>query len=157
MTLGGWLGDRYGAKRIVILWQIVGVAMCLAMYFGVGSWNLAPVFMAFVYAWVALDMLLTVAGLPISMRLCDAKVAATQFTIYMAVANFGISFGAFVLSQADALGGLTNVILVTAAGLALGLLLMLTVKYPRHPEYYAQQTEAALVFDTSDSMPKTSS
>ncbi|MDJ0978866.1 MAG: MFS transporter [Erythrobacter sp.] len=154
MTLGGWLGDRFGSKRIVIIWQVIGIAMCAAMFSGVSSWSAAPIFIAFVYLWVSLDMLLTVASLPISMRLCDAKVAATQFTIYMAVSNFGISFGAFMLSQADAMGGLPSIFVVTGAGLLVGLTLMLTVRYPRRPEYYANQTEAALVFDTADPLPE---
>lgn len=153
MTLGGWLGDRFGAKRIGIMWTLAGLAMCAAMYLGEAVWGRSEVFMAFVFAWVSIDMLLTVAVLPICMRLCDAKVAATQFTIYMAVANFGISFGAFMLTQVDALGGLGSIFLVTGTGLLVGLTLMLTVKYPRRPEYYARQAEAAMVFDTSDPIP----
>jgi MFS transporter, PAT family, beta-lactamase induction signal transducer AmpG len=35
-----------------------------------------------------LDVLITVVALPISMRLCDPRVAATQFTLYMATSNF---------------------------------------------------------------------
>ncbi|MEO1489038.1 MAG: MFS transporter, partial [Pseudomonadota bacterium] len=149
MTLGGWLGDRYGAKRIVILWQTVGILMCGLMYMSVTSWGSTPVFMGFVFAWVSLDMLLTVASLPICMRLCDPKVAATQFTIYMAVANFGISFGAFMLSQADGLGGLLSMFIVVGSGLAVGLLLMLTVRYPRRPEYYSRSTDAAMAYENA--------
>jgi hypothetical protein len=34
---------------------------------------------------------------------------ATRFTIYMAIANFGISFGAFILGLTDAMGGLPSI------------------------------------------------
>ena len=150
MTLGGWLGDRFGAKRIGIMWLVAGVALCVFMGVSVPLWKDSAVFMTFVMAWVSIDMLVTVALLPISMRLCDAKVAATQFTIYMAISNFGISFGAFLLSKEAGLGGLPGMFFVTGTGLAVGLALLLTVKFPRRPEYYAKQAEAALVFDTSD-------
>lgn len=146
LSLGGWLGDRFGAKKTVIGWMLAQIAMCVAMYFSVPYWSDRTVFMGFVYAWISLDILLTVALLPISMRLCDATVAATQFTIYMAVSNFGISFGAFMLSRIDGLGGLPSIFLVVAAGVLLGLLLMLSVKYPRRPEYYAA-LEARLPHD----------
>ena len=85
---------------------------------------------------MALNNLRTVALLPISMRLCDEKVAATQFTIYMAISNFGISFGAFMLGQADRLGGLASIFVVVGIGQIIGLLLLILVQFPRRPEYY---------------------
>lgn len=147
MTLGGWLGDRYGAKRIAIMWCALQLTMIAAMYLGQEFWGNPVVFMAFVYSWIAMDMLLTVAALPISMRLCDPKVAATQFTIYMAVSNFGISFGAFMLGKTDAMGGLSSIFLVVGAGIVVALSPLLLVKYPRRPEYYARQAQAAMMFE----------
>lgn len=137
LTLGGWLGDRFGAKRTSIGWFAVQLAMVAFMYTNVDHWSDERLFFAFVYAWISLDFLLTVACLPISMRLCDARVAATQFTIYMAISNFGISFGAFMLSRIDQLGGLPSIFLVVGAGILAAMTLLLTVRYPRRPEYYA--------------------
>ena len=139
MTLGGWLGDKFGAKKIAIAWMLVTLGMCITMYLSVPYWSDGRLFVAFVYSWIALDILLTVACLPISMRLCDPKVAATQFTIYMAVSNFGTSFGAFMLGKTDAMGGLQTIFLLVAGSVMVGLLLMLTVKYPRRPEFYKMQ------------------
>jgi PAT family beta-lactamase induction signal transducer AmpG len=149
MTLGGWLGDRFGAKRISIIWLLFQLTMLSIMYFGMSYWSNPALFIAFVFVWISLDFLLIVSALPISMRLCDPKVAATQFTIYMAIANFGISFGAFMLGKTDAMGGLSSIFLVAGAGAALSLALLLIVKYPRRPEYYAKQAEMALVFDSA--------
>jgi PAT family beta-lactamase induction signal transducer AmpG len=73
------------------------------------------------------------------MRLCDPTVAATQFTIYMAVSNFGISFGAFILSRIDSMGGLPSIFPVVGAGMAVQLILLVVVRYPRRPEFYAAQ------------------
>ncbi|MFO6448633.1 MFS transporter [Erythrobacter sp. NE805] len=153
MTLGGWLGDRYGAKRIVILWLAGELVLAAAMFAGQHLWGVSGVFVGFITAWIALDLLLTVAYLPIAMRLCAPSVAATQFTIYMALSNLGISAGAAVLGQADALGGLAMVFPVIGAGSVLALALMLTVKFPRRPEYYARQAAAAKVFDSSAPVP----
>ncbi|MEE4317076.1 MAG: MFS transporter [Erythrobacter sp.] len=153
MTLGGWLGDRFGAKRIAILWCVVQLAMLTTMYFGQPLWGNPLFFMAFVYLWISVDYLLTVAALPISMRLCQPSVAATQFTIYMAVGNFGISFGAFMLGKTDAMGGLASIFLVVGAGATMALTLLVFVKFPRRPEYYARQASAAMVFDSAAPLP----
>ena len=60
----------------------------------------------------------------------------------MAVSNFGISFGAIMLGQTDAMGGLPAIFLVVGGGLLLALGLMMFVKYPRRPEFYAAQSRA---------------
>ena len=57
----------------------------------------------------------------------------------MAVSNFGISFGAFMLGKTDALGGLPSIFIIVGAGLSVALLLLLTAKFPRRPEYYEIQ------------------
>jgi PAT family beta-lactamase induction signal transducer AmpG len=147
MTLGGWLGDNFGAKRIGILWIVAIIVLSAAMYVLVDSWGSPVLFLAFLYGWMALNVLRTVALLPIPMRLCDPKVAATQFTIYMAVSNFGISFGAYMLSLSDKMGGLPSIFLVIGGGHLLALVLMLVVRFPRRPEYYSRQAKAAMMLD----------
>ena len=138
LSLGGWLGDRFGAKKTAIGWFAVQLALCTSMYLFIPYWSSTTIFLLFVYGWISLDILLTVACLPISMRLCDPTVAATQFAIYMAISNFGISFGAFILSRIDGMGGLPSIFLLVGGGLLIGLTLMMFAKYPRRPEYYAQ-------------------
>jgi PAT family beta-lactamase induction signal transducer AmpG len=138
LTLGGWLGDKFGAKRTAIFWLLAQISMCAIMFNAVPYWSDPALFRVFVYVWISLDLLLTVACLPISMRLCDPKVAATQFTIYMAISNFGISFGAFALSQVDSLGGLPSIFIVVGSGMAVALVLLSTVKYPRSTKMAAK-------------------
>ncbi len=148
LSVGGWLGDRYGAKRTGISWLSAQIAMAAVMYMSVPYWGDERVFISFVIVWIALDNILTVSLLPISMRLCEPRVAATQFTIYMAISNFGISFGAFMLSRIDGMGGLPSIFLVVGSGMLLALILLLTVRYPRRPEYYSK-LEAQLPHDDS--------
>ena len=153
MTLGGWLGDRFGAKPISIMWCAVQLVMLTVMYAAQGWWSNPALFIGFVFARISLDLLLTVAALPISMRLCAPGIAATQFTIYTAMANFGVSFGAFMLGKTDGMGGLAAIFLVVGGGVAAALALALTVKYPRRPEFYARAAAAAMVFDSSAPVP----
>lgn len=131
LTLGGWAGDRFGAKKATIGFLLLYMSVSATMFFAQSMWSDPALFHAFVYAWCALDVLITVAALPISMRLCHPSVAATQFTLYMACSNFGISIGAWVFGFSEKLGGLSMMFLAVFAMHGLGLVLMLTVKFPR--------------------------
>lgn len=133
LTLGGWLGDRFGAKRTTIAFFTLYITFSGTMLALQPLWSETGTFVFFVYGWYALDILITVAALPISMRLCDKRVAATQFTLYMACSNFGISIGAWVFGMSDALGGLPTMFKVVIALHVVGLLVMVLVKFPRRP------------------------
>ena len=131
LTLGGWLGDTFGAKRSSIAMFAALMAMSATMWFSVANWGDPRYFTAFVYAWCGLDVLTTVVSLPISMRLCDPRVAATQFTLYMATSNFGISVGAWVLGFSGESSSLPTMFLVVFALHLVGVMLMVLVKFPR--------------------------
>ncbi len=131
LTLGGWLGDRFGAIKSTIGAFAALMAVSAAMWFSVAHWNDPTYFTAFVYAWCGLDTLITVVALPISMRLCDPRVAATQFTLYMATSNFGISIAAWVLGFSRESSGLPMMFVLVFALHLVGLMLVVLVKFPR--------------------------
>ncbi len=131
LTLGGWAGDRFGAKKATIALFLLYMCVSATMILAQSMWSDPALFFTFVYAWCALDVLITVAALPISMRLCHPSVAATQFTLYMACSNFGISIGAWVFGMSDSLGGLPTMFMFVLGLHGIGLLLMLVVKFPR--------------------------
>ncbi len=131
LTLGGWLGDTFGAKKSTIAMFAALMVVSAAMWFNVANWGDPTYFTAFVYAWYGLDVLITVVALPISMRLCDPRVAATQFTLYMATNNFGISVAAWVLRFSGQMGGLPVMFVVVFALHLVGLMLVVLVKFPR--------------------------
>ena len=131
LTVGGWLGDAFGAKRATIAMFAALMVVSAAMWFGAANWGDPAYFAAFVYAWYGLDVLITVVALPISMRLCDPRVAATQFTLYMATSNFGISIAALVLGSSSRLGGLPMMFVVVFALHLVGLMLVVLVRFHR--------------------------
>ncbi len=138
LTLGGWLGDTFGAKRSTIAMFAALMAMSAAMWFSVANWGDPNSFTAFVYVWCGLDVLVTVVSLPISMRLCDPRVAATQFTLYMALSNFGISIAAWVLGFSEQLNGLPMMFVVVFTLHLTALMLMVLVKFPRRTPVEAE-------------------
>ena len=136
------------------MWLAVQFWMVAGMYLAEPWWSDPRLFIGFVFCWYSLDLLLTVAALPISMRLCDPKVAATQFLDLHGGEQFrAFPFGAFMLGKTDAMGGAFLDLSCGRGGIAVALVLLLTVRYPRRPEFYARQAEAALVFDTAAPLP----
>jgi len=138
LTLGGWLGDRFGAKKSTIAMFLALLAISTAMWASVPLWSDPNHFTIFVYVWVSLDILMMVVSLPISMRLCDPRVAATQFTLYMATFNFGITIGAGVVGFSSILGGLPMMFVLVFAGHLVGLVLMTVVEFPRRSSIEAE-------------------
>ena len=131
LTLGSWLGERLGAKWSVILMLCCWLVFHASMILGRGLWS-DPMFVrAMIIGWFSLDTLLTVACIPITMRLCRPEVAATQFTIYMALNNVGISVGAVLLGFSERLGGLASLFPVLIVTNGVALLILLTVRFPR--------------------------
>ncbi len=131
LTVGGWLGERFGAKSATI-----GL-LCAWMLFNGGMIAAAPLWSEsafapwFITSWFVLDTVLTVVAIPISMRLCDARVSATQFTIYMALNNFGISLGTVLLGFSGQLGGLIGLFPVLIVANLVAVAIMLKVRFPR--------------------------
>jgi len=132
LSFGGWIGDRFGAKKATIGIFIALLGFSAFMRLTVPMWGNPANFIFFIYTWNILDILITVTALPISMRLCDPRVAATQFALYMACANFGSSIGAWVFGASDSFGGLPALFVIIFVLHTVGLLLMLTVKFPGH-------------------------
>jgi len=140
LTIGGFFGDRMGAKWSTAAMLLIFAVIDLTMFFGTELWGDEQFYIGFVIGWLVCDTLITVVALPISMRLCDPKVAATQFTIYMATANFGISMGAWALGFTDAIGGLANFFLVVLAFHAVSFAIVVLVKFPRSKARQAKAT-----------------
>lgn len=147
LTLGGWAGDRFGAKwstiTLLVTWLIFNAGMALSS----GYWVNTNYVTAFIISWFAIDTLISVVVVPIAMRLSAPKVAATQFAIYMAVNNMGISLGAVIIGLSDKLGGLIPVFWLMLAFNGLALLIMLMVKFPRRQVVIDGQTTAAPLRD----------
>jgi len=130
MTIGGIVGDRLGAKRASVLFFGCWLALNATMFLSQPLWSDDRFLTGFMLVWRPLDTLIAVALLPVSMRLCNATVAATQFTLYMALTNFGISLGAMTLGQAERLGGIAPLFAMVGVLEVIAIVILLTVRFP---------------------------
>lgn len=131
LTLGSWMGDRLGVKWSSLILLAAWMTFSGAMFLLASQWS-EPAFSPwFITIWVILDTLFSIVTVPVSMRLSQPRVAATQFAIYMAVTNFGISVGTLLLGLSGSLGGLVNLFPILIGFNILGAVILLTVKFPR--------------------------
>lgn len=97
MLIGGFLIARFGKKRMMNVFFISSIVLSATLAFGKIYWNS----FAFIYAYMILhNVLYTFACIgifAIAMQCCWKKVSASQFTLYMTIANLGqIAFAAMI-------------------------------------------------------------
>ena len=98
LLLGGWIVEKLGVERAILGASIFGVALMLVMGSTQSMWGNGWYSAGFVVLNDAAFLFYSIAMIPLCMRLCSPAVAATQFTIFMAIGNFGRPIGATVAS-----------------------------------------------------------
>ena len=111
--------------------------MCLlvslfAISFGLSRdyWSNATLLIAYFWQIEFLAVMLTVAFIPIAMRLCDPRVAATQFTLYMAASNVGRPIGNSVAGATDEMGAPYLMYFIVAGVFAAVSLILWFARFP---------------------------
>lgn len=100
LIAGGLLSDRWGALRLqrsVLIFVVLALAGLSAAH---NYWGQPIVVTGGIVLTNLIDPLMSVAALPLLMNLCDARVAGSQFTAYMALINFGDVLGAKITGWA---------------------------------------------------------
>jgi PAT family beta-lactamase induction signal transducer AmpG len=102
----GYIAERLTPRRSMMIGGL-GMAL-LAMTFIAASayWGSRTVMIAYVLVHLSMYLLVQISLCSIAMGRCNPAVSATQFTLYMATSNMGISAAAAFLGVLDALGGL---------------------------------------------------
>jgi PAT family beta-lactamase induction signal transducer AmpG len=94
MGIGSVMNVRLGPKRASMI-SILGYALIGCVYMlSPGIATIGYVFVVITLFWNMADTLTSVCTNPLRMRLCDKRVAATQFTIYNSLSNLLVPAGA---------------------------------------------------------------
>lgn len=92
--LCGVIADRLGPRRTLVLALLGMGSLQVAMAATSEHWAIQGVFEGYTAVYILLFVLMSVALYAEAMRVSTPAVAATQFSIFMAVLNLGTSFGA---------------------------------------------------------------
>ena len=142
LTVGGWAIDAVGAQRSAIILMTAAVAVFVGMGRAQDYWSDNAVLLSYFFSIDILGTFINIALIPIAMRMCSPAVAATQFTIYMAVANFGRPLGASLAAATAGAGNPAMMYWTIGAGWALLVGLLLAVRFPNENRAFHETAEA---------------
>ncbi|HNR56513.1 MAG TPA: MFS transporter [Flavobacteriales bacterium] len=100
MAVGGWLVDRLGHVRLMNVYLGLLLLLSLGVALSHAQWMSKGFGTALIGVSQVLIVFLMVAYLATSMALCWRRVAATQFTLFMAIGNMGRGAGAALIGPA---------------------------------------------------------
>ena len=112
MFIGGALIDFFGRVRMMSIFLILLMILVATFSFLSPYWSREEIVVGFMISFYVLFVFLTIAIFATAMQLCWKRVAATQFTIYMAISNLGLSTGAAILGPLTELFTYPQLILV---------------------------------------------
>ncbi|SDR67509.1 MFS transporter [Christiangramia echinicola] len=97
MFIGGYLVDYFGKIKMLTLYLVLATILIAVFAFITQLWSSIFVVFTFILFYYTLYTFLCIAIFASAMHLCWKKVAATQFTLYMALSNMGRAMGAGLL------------------------------------------------------------
>jgi PAT family beta-lactamase induction signal transducer AmpG len=99
---GGALADFFGKRRMMSIYLGLFACTMIAMALLKSYWATEHFVSGFMGVYYTLYVFISIASFAIGMQLCWARISATQFTLYMAMANVGRSIGAAMLGPLKA-------------------------------------------------------
>jgi len=97
MFVAGALIDFFGKIRMLTIYLPCLIGLIVLMVFLKNYWQNELITIVFFIAYLVLDTFILIAIFATAMQLCWKRISATQFTLYMAVSNVGLSVGAAIL------------------------------------------------------------
>jgi PAT family beta-lactamase induction signal transducer AmpG len=129
---GGALADFFGKRRMLSIYLFLFLAVMVAMSLLKSYWATEHFITGFMGSYYTLYVFISIASFAIGMQLCWARISATQFTLYMAIANGGRSAGAAMLGPLKANLAWEHIFLVVAVMAVGSLLFVMILRMKKH-------------------------
>ena len=134
MFIGGYLVDYFGKLKMLTIYLSIITIIIAAFGFSSGLWKTTVFICGFMFLYYVFYIFLSIAVFASGMHLCWKTVAATQFTLYMAVSNMGRSAGSALLGILEANLSWEYIFLITASTpLAMGIIIQF-INFKKHRE-----------------------
>ncbi len=130
--IGGYLVDYFGKIRMLSIYLSLLTILIAVFAFMTGLWSNTLVIWAFIFSYYTLYTFLCIAVFASGMHLCWKTVAATQFTLYMALSNMGRAAGAAMLGFLKINFSWEIIFLITAIIPLILLALIQLINFKKH-------------------------
>lgn len=111
----GFLAEHWGARRMFVGAHLLTAVAAFVLIMLLPSWTMPAILITAIFGFTALQVLQQVTSSAVAMRCCAPAVAATQFSLFMAVNNLGISLSSASLGTLDKLGGIYAIVIALIA------------------------------------------
>jgi len=132
MIVGGFLIDFFGKVKMLSIYLVALILIVALLTFLKIFWHNEVFMMGFIIGFYVLVTFSTIAIFASAMQLCWKRVAATQFTLYMAISNLGIAAGAAVMGQLKSYFEWEYVILAYLLFAGIMLMLLKFINFGKH-------------------------
>jgi len=132
MFVGGALVDFFGKKRMLSIYLVLLIVLFVSFAFFPSFWDVAKVVFGFVLLYYLVSIFLNIATFATGMHLCWKTVAATQFTLYMALANMGRSVGAWLVGVLKENMSWDYVFIITALSPLIAVIIIQFLNFEKH-------------------------
>ena len=130
----GPLIDRFGAKAMMGLTVLVTGVHAFTLAFTQQMWEDSTFVLVMMALYVMLNPITMVCALALAMSIVGTKESATQFAIYMSVANVGGTLGAVGYGQLAGITGWNQQYVILGMLIFFSLLAILMFRTHGHPE-----------------------
>jgi len=156
MFVGGALIDFFGKVRMISIYLVLLILLISALSFFKIFWQDEVFVTGFIIGFYTLLTFTTIAIFAAAMQLCWKRVAATQFTLYMAISNLGLALGAAIMGQLKELFNWEYVILAYILFAAIMLILIRFINFEKHQKRVEELELQFLENDKDQNIDKTS-
>ena len=132
MFIGGYLVDYFGKIKMLSVYLFF-LTLLIAVFASLSNlWGNNLIVYAFILSYYTLYTFLCIAVFASAMHLCWKTVAATQFTLYMALSNMGRAAGAAMLGVLKTNFTWEIVFLIIAAMPVIMIILIQLINFKKH-------------------------
>ena len=124
---GGFLVDRFGAKRMIALGSILNGLGWLAFYVFPTAWQTLSFVIPLLCFTTFASSVMSVGLFALFMGISWAKIGGTQFTAYMALLNLSTSIGTKIVGRLEAAIGTEQVFLTVPVCAIISLLPLILI------------------------------
>ena len=155
MFVAGALIDFFGKIRMMTIYLLCLIGVVLAMTLMKNYWQNEFVVYGFFAGFFILDTFISIAVFATAMQLCWKRISATQFTLFMAIANLGLAAGARLLGPLTTNLAWEYVILTVVVFASVMLVLIRYIHFDSHLKKVNRLEAMQLAADEQELIPST--
>lgn len=132
MFAGGALVDFFGEKRMLTIYLVLTIVLLTAIGLLTTFWKYHEFLFVFILLATLLATFISIAFFATAMKLCYKTVAATQFTLYMAISNTGRAYGCGLVGTLKEMFSWEQIFLIITIVPLITILLIQFINFIKH-------------------------